>query len=479
MEKEKKIIDTFCITPFDPKLTYASDPEAEETVALQRAEKYASFSFEEEEYTTIYNMLFATNDVAKTACFTGWPAAGKSTFAKWMCAKAGIPAIEILGSQTNMDQIFGANGVKSDGSIGFIPGQATLAVKHGKGLIINEADGLVPELQLTLYPLMDGSSYFVEPTTQQKIKVHPNFRLFLTLNNDRSVGLNKFNPALVSRCHIHKDWPKPSTSDLTKLLEKCYPFLAKAKGNFLEEVAKMSEIADNFGLKIKARYEITLRQLQSFVNYILVQGSRCTDRAEFSVIVKSAFFLNVLNMVTSFSPSNSKQVDDALKSSGEIGVFLSTLTNAWFSGSTFSVDEMSAPEADAPTTLEVSGESASEKTEAATLEEGEPASEKAEEETLIAPDSRDPVSVSAEIEAALEKLDKLEFLDCMAEDSAPAPAKAEPASSTGETTTLPAGVLVFASEGAHVISAEVPSFESLSAYTAEDYAKRTGEGKED
>lgn len=477
MGKEKKIIDTFCITPFDPKLTYASDPEAEETVALQRAEKYASFSFEEEEYTTIYNMLFATNDVAKTACFTGWPAAGKSTFAKWMCAKAGIPAIEILGSQTNMDQIFGANGVKSDGSIGFIPGQATLAVKHGKGLIINEADGLVPELQLTLYPLMDGSSYFVEPTTQQKIKVHPNFRLFLTLNNDRSVGLNKFNPALVSRCHIHKDWPKPSTSDLTKLLEKCYPFLAKAKGNFLEEVAKMSEIADNFGLKIKARYEITLRQLQSFVNYILVQGFRCTDRAEFSAIVKSAFFLNVLNMVTSFSPSNSKQVDDALKSSGEIGVFLATLTNAWFSGRTFSVDEMSAPEAEAHATLEVSGESASEKTEAATLEAGESVPEKAEE---AAPEVVEIVpekpSVLTDIADAMKKL---EFLDCMKEDIASALAKAEPASSAVTESTLPAGALVFAAEGADRISAEVPSFESLSAYTAEDYAKRTGKIEED
>lgn len=465
MGKEKKITETFCITPFDPKLTYALDPEAEETVVLQRAEKYASFSFEEEEFTTIYNMLFATNDVAKTACFTGWPAAGKSTFAKWMCAKAGIPSVEILGSQTNMDQIFGANGVKSDGSIGFIPGQATLAVKNGKGLIINEADGLVPELQLSLYPLMDGSSYFVEPTTQQKIKVHPNFRLILTLNNDRSVGLNKFNPALVSRCHIHKDWPKPSTSDLTKTLKKCYPFLAKAKGGFLKEVARMSDISDNFGLKIKARYEITLRQLQSFVNYIIVQGSRCTDQVEFSTIVKSAFFLNVLNMVTGFSPSNSKQVDDALKASGEIDLFLASLTTAWFASErTVSVEEKSAPEAEKPH-LEVSDPEGSESIP-----------EKAEEETLVAPDSRDPVSIAAEIDAALEKLD---FLDCMAEDSAPAPAEAEPASSAVAESTLPPGALVFASEGEDRISAEVPSFESLSAYTAFDYSKRTKEIKED
>lgn len=474
MGKEKKITETFCITPFDPKLTYASDPEAEETVALQRAEKYASFSFEEEEYTTIYNMLFATNDVAKTACFTGWPAAGKSTFAKWMCAKAGIPSVEILGSQTNMDQIFGANGVKSDGSIGFIPGQATLAVKNGKGLIINEADGLVPELQLSLYPLMDGSSYFVEPTTQQKIKVHPNFRLILTLNNDRSVGLNKFNPALVSRCHIHKDWPKPTTSDLTKTLKKCYPFLAKPNDNFLKEVAKMSEVADNFGLKIKARYEITLRQLQSFVNYVMVQGSGCTDQEKFSAIVKSAFFLNVLNMVTGFSPSNSKQVDEALKSSGEIDLLFASLTKAWFeSAPSRSVEEKSAPEAEAPT-LEVS-----EKTEAPTSEGSESIPEKAEEETLVAPDSRDPVSVAADIAAALEKLEKLDFLDCMAEESAPAPAEAEPASSADAESTLPPGALVFTGEGEDRISAEVSSFESLAAYTAFDYARRTKEIKED
>lgn len=322
-----------CGTPlaFDPALTYAADSEARVLVEEQRKEAWASFEFDDSREKVIYDMMFGSNSVAKTCLLVGYPGTKKTTFCKWMCAKAGIPSIETLGIQDDLDQIFGANGVDEEGKIRFIKGQALKAVERGYGWIVNEANGLIPVIQLALYAIMDGSNYFVEPTTQRRVKIHPNFRLFLTLNPDKGPGFNKFNHALVSRCHIQVYFPKPSEGDYYDLLSKGYPDVAENRPAFLKRVAKIPALCDSFGLRVRASYEISYRQLQAFMNYVIYKKS-ITNPSLFKTVISDAFYLNILNMVTSFSNATDAQVQEALRTSPEFGDLIDNLVSAWFEG---------------------------------------------------------------------------------------------------------------------------------------------------
>jgi hypothetical protein len=155
--------------------------------------------------------------------------------------------------------------------------------------------------------------------------------LFLTLNPDKGPGFNKFNHALVSRCHIQVFFPKPSEEDYFDLLSKGYPDVAENKHEFLKTVAKIPALCDSFGLRVRASYEVSYRQLQAFMNYVIYKKS-ITNPSLFRTVILDAFYLNILNMVTSFSNATDAQVQEALRTSPEFGDLFDVLVSAWFKG---------------------------------------------------------------------------------------------------------------------------------------------------
>lgn len=193
--------------------------------------------------------------------FKGGTGTGKSTAARVIFHKAGLPWISINCS-TNIDEadIFGCmvpNPEKAsadDPEFVWKDGPATKCIRNGYGLIVEEANGARPGVLLKFNSLLDEARQ-IELGNGEVLKAHPNFRIVFTANIAYE-GTNELNMALVDRFDTIVEFKDMSRTDAISTIQKRTGYADTAKiekvYGVYEAIKKYSN-ENNLGLAVSIR----------------------------------------------------------------------------------------------------------------------------------------------------------------------------------------------------------------------------------
>jgi hypothetical protein len=199
--------------------SYAEDPYAQQ-LYTQVKKYYAAFDLG----TLSANLKgFAKGDLY-SMLFAGDSGTGKSTAARVLPARCGIPYISINFS-VNIEEsdIFGSmipNTLKvsaDDPEFVWQDGVLTKAIRNGYCAVLEEINFARPGVLGKLNSLLDENRQIDLPTGEI-LKAHPNFRIIATCNVAYE-GTNRFNKALINRfddCTVFKDVTRAKAMDIIK-----------------------------------------------------------------------------------------------------------------------------------------------------------------------------------------------------------------------------------------------------------------------
>ena len=157
--------------------------------------------------------------------FEGEAGTGKSTAARVIPSKCKLPYI-VINCSVNVEEsdIFGSmipNPHKStadDPEFIWKDGPATVAIRNGYTLIIEEIGGARPGVLMKLNSLLDESRQ-IDLSNGEIIHAHPNFRIIATTNIGYE-GTNRLNKALVDRFEICKKFKELSSTAIFEIISK-------------------------------------------------------------------------------------------------------------------------------------------------------------------------------------------------------------------------------------------------------------------
>lgn len=110
--------------------------------------------------------------------------AGKTSCLRWLCAKINMPMYEVTGhSRLEFLELVGHNTVVN-GSMSFVDGPLTMAMRSGGLFVINEFDLLDPSTAAGLNTILDGAPLIIPENGGEIIKPHPMFRFAATANSN-------------------------------------------------------------------------------------------------------------------------------------------------------------------------------------------------------------------------------------------------------------------------------------------------------
>lgn len=132
--------------------------------------------------------------------------AGKTSCIRWLAAKLNYPLFECTGhSRLEFPELVGHNTVIK-GSMEFVDGPLTMAMRLGGIFILNEFDLLDPSTAAGLNTILDGSPLVIPENGGELVKPHPMFRFVATANSNGAgdatggyQGVLKQNIALMDR----------------------------------------------------------------------------------------------------------------------------------------------------------------------------------------------------------------------------------------------------------------------------------------
>jgi MoxR-like ATPase len=193
--------------------------------------------------------------------FKGGTGTGKSTAARVIFCRAGLPWISINCS-TNIDEadIFGCmvpNPEKvsaDDPEFVWKDGPATKCIRNGYGLIVEEANGARPGVLLKFNSLLDEARQ-IELGNGEVLKAHPNFRIVFTANIAYE-GTNELNMALVDRFDTIVEFKDMSRTDAINTIQKRtgYADVSKIEKVYgVYEAIKKYSAENNLGLAVSIR----------------------------------------------------------------------------------------------------------------------------------------------------------------------------------------------------------------------------------
>lgn len=162
------------------------------------------------------NIKGFSNGAIYSMAFVGESGTGKSTAARVIPARCGIPYISVNFS-VNIEEadLFGSmvpNAKKSkpeDPEFVWADGIITKAVRYGYCVILEELNFARPGVLGKLNSLLDENRQ-IDLSTGEIVKAHPNFRIIATCNIAYE-GTNRFNKALINRFDdvtVFKDLPR-------------------------------------------------------------------------------------------------------------------------------------------------------------------------------------------------------------------------------------------------------------------------------
>ena len=226
----------------------------------------------------LYSMLFA-----------GDSGTGKSTAARVIPARCGIPYISINFS-VNIEEsdIFGSmipNTMKAsadDPEFVWQDGVLTKAVRNGYCAVLEEINFARPGVLGKLNSLLDENRQIDLPTGEV-LKAHPNFRIIATCNVAYE-GTNRFNKALINRfddCTVFRDVTRAKAIEIIK--ERTgYKNMTK-----IDTVYNVYEALKKYGKEQNLNLIVSMRQLLNLFS----KGKYYTDAkdAVIRIMINGAF----------------------------------------------------------------------------------------------------------------------------------------------------------------------------------------------
>lgn len=193
-----------------------------------------------------YFPKYTSNILARVALgrnifISGPTGTGKSEFVLHLAELLGIKVIRVnLSIGTTEGHLIGKLIVKNGSTI-FIDGVATLCMKKGWWLLLDEVDYAQPEHLAVLQPVLEGDSLIIPQNENEEVIPHENFRVWATANTkgrgDESqsyTGTNILNMAWLDRWSIfemeyteyEKEIVKTILSKDLKLADQVYQYFS-------------------------------------------------------------------------------------------------------------------------------------------------------------------------------------------------------------------------------------------------------------
>jgi hypothetical protein len=240
----------------DIRNSYADDAYAQELYKNEK-EYYEDFDLEDMNKTITG---FANGDIY-TMLFYGESGTGKSTAAKVIPYKCGLPVININFS-VNIEEsdLFGTmipnpeKKVAEDPEFIWKDGIITNAARHGYVVILEEITMARAGVLGKFNSLLDESRQ-IELPTGEILHAHPNFRIIATCNVGYE-GTNMLNKALVNRFQIVKEFTELDKEAFIEVVQSRTGYTDKVKiesvYNVYKAIKKFSD-ENNLGLVVSIR----------------------------------------------------------------------------------------------------------------------------------------------------------------------------------------------------------------------------------
>jgi midasin (ATPase involved in ribosome maturation) len=211
------------------------------------------------------------------AMFEGEAGTGKSTAARVICYRCGLPWVSVnLSLNVDESDLFGAmmpNPEKKDANdpeFVWRDGLITKAIRNGYGAILEEVNAARPGVLMKLNALLDDSRQ-IELSDGELVKAHPNFRLIATCNIGYE-GTNRMNKAFVDRfdvCHMFEAPDKTSAIGIVKT-RTGYADMAK-----IEKAYAAYEAVRKYSNEQRLGLTVSIRRLIA-----MFKGGRCYKSAK-------------------------------------------------------------------------------------------------------------------------------------------------------------------------------------------------------
>jgi len=166
-------------------------------------------------------------DVGLNCWLYGGTGAGKSSLAEQVCCAGNLPLMyQSFHEDIKPDQLFGGKDLV-DGNTVWVDGPVTKAYREGFVLLLDEIDGLPPEIQFCLYGILDRKPLVLAENGNEVVKPHPNFRAIATGNTQGRgdetgmfAGTNVLNRAFLNRYRVWYKVDYPDEKTYRNIIEK-------------------------------------------------------------------------------------------------------------------------------------------------------------------------------------------------------------------------------------------------------------------
>lgn len=290
-----------------------SAPTYEEMCKMYETDEYAQNLYKQiQPYYEKYvlgpdldaNLKGFSNGAIYSMAFVGESGTGKSTAARVIPARCGIPYISVNFS-VNIEEadLFGSmvpNAKKTkpeDPEFVWTDGIITKAVRNGYCVILEELNFARPGVLGKLNSLLDENRQ-VDLSTGEIVKAHPNFRIIATCNIAYE-GTNRFNKALINRFDDVTIFKDLSRTEAITVIKSRTGYSSNAK---ISKVYDVYEALKKFAAEQNVNAVVSMRQLLNIftkgkfyssakdaVQRIMINGAFIED-AEYQKVFEETVF---------------------------------------------------------------------------------------------------------------------------------------------------------------------------------------------
>ena len=286
IEKDKSVMDAE-----DVKVLYKDDEYAQKLYE-QVQNYYADFNLGN---LGQYLKGFAkpndtpNGDAIYAMIFTGESGTGKSTAARVIPYRCGIPYVSVNFS-VNIEEsdLFGTmipNPNKSsseDAEFIWQDGVITRAVRNGYCVILEELNFARPGVLGKLNSLLDETRQ-IDLQTGEIVKAHPYFKIIATCNISYE-GTNSFNKALINRFEQCIEFNEMTSKELLAVIKSRTGYTDTTK---IEKILVVYEALKKYSIEQNVNVVVSVRQLLTLFR----QGKYCKDArdAVVNILINGAF----------------------------------------------------------------------------------------------------------------------------------------------------------------------------------------------
>lgn len=286
IEKDKSVMDAE-----DVKVLYKDDEYAQKLYE-QVQNYYADFNLGN---LGQYLKGFAkpndtpNGDAIYAMIFTGESGTGKSTAARVIPYRCGIPYVSVNFS-VNIEEsdLFGTmipNPNKSsseDAEFIWQDGVITRAVRNGYCVILEELNFARPGVLGKLNSLLDETRQ-IDLQTGEIVKAHPYFKIIATCNISYE-GTNSFNKALINRFEQCIEFNEMTSKELLAVIKSRTGYTDTTK---IEKILVVYEALKKYSVEQNVNVVVSVRQLLTLFR----QGKYCKDArdAVVNILINGAF----------------------------------------------------------------------------------------------------------------------------------------------------------------------------------------------